>query len=213
MDNLSNLIELGEVNLEQPVRYAISDRNFASVVDLERYLEGLVHSSADIIQWRELDLPRQENREFIKTGIELSRRHSKLFLVSSDLSLALEVGANGVHLNSNQDLAEVLDTVGNSHPGFIIGKSAHSIEEAISAEAEGADYITLSPIYEPYSNESEYALLGLTALRNVAQTLSIPVFALGGVDLNRLDVVSAAGAAGIAGTRWVIDELKGSGYL
>ena len=199
--------------MEQPVRYAISDRDFASDSDMEQYLEGLFRSSADIIQWREKDFSRQENREFIRTGIELSQQHSKLFLISSDLDLALEEGANGVHLDSDQGLSEVLDAVGSSYPGFIIGKSTHSIEEAISAEAEGADYVTLSPIYEPFSKESEYALLGLTALRSVAQTLSIPVFALGGVDLKRLDVVTAAGAAGIAGTRWVIEELKDSGYI
>jgi len=180
---------------------------------MEQYLEGFFHSSADIIQWREKNFSRQENREFIKTGIELSQQHSKLFLIGSDLNLALEEGANGVHLSSDQDLAEVLDAVGSSCPGFIIGKSTHSIEEAISAEAEGADYVTLSPIYEPYSREFDYPLLGLTTLRSVAQTLSIPVFALGGVDLKRLDVISAAGAAGIAGTRWVIDELKDSGYF
>jgi len=213
LDSFSNLIELGKVKLEKPVRYAISDRSFVSGIEVGQYLEGLFHSTADIIQWREKDLTRQENREFIKAGVELSMRNSKLFLVNSDLVLALEEGAGGVHLGSEQDLAEALDAVGGKKPGFIVGKSAHSIEEAISAEAEGANYVTLSPIYEPYSREADHGLLGLTALRRVAQTLSIPVFALGGVGLSRLDVVCAAGAAGIAGISWTIEELKNSDFI
>ena len=213
MDSFSKLIELGDLNLEQPVRYAISDRHFVPGIDLEEYLQGLFHSSADIIQWREKDLPWEDNRVFIKTGIELSRNNSKLFLVKTDVELALAEGADGVHLGSEQDLASAIDAVGADHHGFIIGKSTHSIEQAISAEAEGADYVTLGPIYEPYSMESEHGLLGLTALRSAAQTLSIPVFAMGGVDLSRLEVVCAAGAAGIAGISWVIDELRDSGQI
>jgi thiamine-phosphate pyrophosphorylase len=213
LDSFLNLTEIGKVKFDQPVRYAISDRRSKPGIDVDRYLEGLFRSTADIIQWREKDLSGLDNRGYIKTGVALSRQFSKIFLVNSDLNLALEEGADGIHISSNQDLAEVLDAVGGNNPDFIIGKSTHSIEEAVSAEAEGAHYVTLSPIYEPYSKEADHGLLGLTTLRSAAQILSIPVFALGGVDLSRMDVVCAAGAAGIAGISWIIDELNHSGSI
>jgi len=180
---------------------------------LPQYLESLVRSSASIIQWREGDLGLPGIRELIREGAALARENGKLFLVNNNLELALEEGADGIHLSSDKDLAEILDRTGNRGREFVIGKSAHSIEEAVSAEAEGADYITLSPIYEPFSKETDHGLLGLNTLRNAAQTLAIPVFALGGVGLSRLEVITAAGAAGIAGTTWIHEELTETGLF
>jgi thiamine-phosphate pyrophosphorylase len=210
LDSFLKSIKLGDVELEQPLRYAISDRSFFPGIDLPSYLESLFRSSADLIQWRERDIGRVESRELVRLGVELSRQSSQVFLVNTDYELAMEEGADGVHLSSDQDLPRVFDEVGGRDSGLIFGKSAHSVEEALSAEAEGADYVTLSPIYEPYSKENDHGLLGLTTLRNVAQILTIPVFALGGVDLSRMEVITAAGAAGIAGTNWVNIEISSS---
>lgn len=210
LEDFSAEIELGKVKLKQPVRYAISDFSSFPDPDPEHYLEGLFNSSADIIQWRERELGYRRYLESVRAGVRLSKDSSCLFIVNSDVELALEAGTDGVHLRADQDLAAALDSLGGEKGGFIIGKSAHSVEAAVAAEAEGADYVTLSPVYEPYSKEAGHDLLGLTALRNAAQVLSIPVFALGGLDLSRLEVVSAAGAAGIAGITWVADEITSS---
>lgn len=208
MDSFSQSIELGRSKLLKPIKYGISDRTFFPGIELFDYLERLFGSSADIIQWRERDLGSTASRRIVRRGIEIARENSRIFIVNADYELAIEEGADGFHLTSDQDLPSVLDKIGDKRSGMVVGKSAHSLEEAIASEAEGADYITLSPIYEPYSRETDHGLLGLTMLRSVAQTLTIPVLALGGVDYSRLDVVCAAGAAGIAGTTWINREIS-----
>jgi len=208
LDNSSQSIELGRSRITKPVKYGISDRKFFPGIDPAEYLDRLFESSADFIQWREGGLGSSVNRAIVKRGVEFAREKSRLFIVNSDFDLAVEEEADGFHLKSNQDLPSVLDRIGGRRSGMIVGKSAHSQEEAITAEAEGADYITLSPIFEPYSKETDHGLLGLTKLRSVAQILTIPVFALGGVDYSRMGVVCAAGAAGIAGTTWINTEIS-----
>lgn len=207
MDSFSKVIELGEFKLNYPVRYAISDQTYFREISPRDYLDELFHSSADLVQWREPNLGGKEKRELISWGIELSEECDVPFLVSSEYEAFFEEGISGIHFGSRQNPHRNVDEFKREHPGFLIGRSAHSVEEALAAEAEGADYVTLSPIYEPFSKEAVHDLLGLTNLRNVAQTLTIPVFALGGMDLFRIEVVAATGAAGIAGTSWINREI------
>jgi thiamine-phosphate pyrophosphorylase len=82
--------------------------------------------------------------------------------------------------------------------GIVIGESAHSIEEAKQAEVDGADFITLGPVYETSSKLKYGKPLGLDILKKAKDILSIPVFAIGGITLPRVDEVLKSGAYGMA---------------
>jgi len=81
---------------------------------------------------------------------------------------------------------------------MIIGVSTHTLEEAIEAEREGADFITLGPVYKTPSKKKYGPPVGIEKLKEVAEKVSIPVFGLGGIKIERVQDVLKAGAQGVA---------------
>jgi thiamine-phosphate pyrophosphorylase len=123
-------------------------------------------------------------------------------LINGDVDAALAVDAHGVHLPQSLSVGHsVADSVAAARDKLtairMIGVSAHSPAEARAAEEAGADYITLSPIFETASKPGYGPALGTDALR-AAAAAAIPVLALGGVSPANAGACMAAGAAGIA---------------
>jgi thiamine-phosphate pyrophosphorylase len=204
---------LRERNLEPPLLYGISHRRAFPELDPLDYLELLFQTSAHILQWREKDLSAEENRPFIRRGVELSRESDKLFLVNSLVEVGLEEGTDGVHLTSDQEVIGAREARRQAAPKqFILGKSVHSLAEAVSAESEGVDYILLGPVFDPLSKQTNRRPLGGSSLRAASRMLNTPVFALGGVDDSNFEEVFESRVTGAAGISWIqheIDKLVG----
>jgi thiamine-phosphate diphosphorylase len=174
---------LGKHNLQSPILYGISNRRAFPNLEPLSYLEVLFQTRADIVQWREKDLPAEQNRIFVQRGVRLASETGKLFFVNSLLEVALEEDADGAHLTSSQDVGEarrVRDCFGAGQS--LLGKSVHTLPEAERAEVEGVDYILLGPIFDPLSKRSDRLPLGRKTLQETVETLSIPVIAIGGID-------------------------------
>ncbi|MCH8015491.1 MAG: thiamine phosphate synthase [Acidobacteria bacterium] len=200
---------LGKYNLQSPILYGISNRRDFPNLEPLSYLELLFQTPADIVQWREKDLPAELNRSFVQRGVRLASETGKLFLVNSLLEMALEEEADGAHLTSSQDVGEarrVRDRFGARQS--LLGKSVHTLSEAVMAEAEGVDYLLLGPIFDPLSKGSDGLPLGCSALQEAVQTLSIPVIAIGGIDESNFEEVFKTGAGGAAGITWVQREVE-----
>jgi len=200
---------LGKHNLQSPILCGISDRGSFPNLEPLSYLELLFQTRADIVQWREKDLPAEDNRIFIQRGVRLAQETGKLFLVNSLFEVALEEEADGAHLTSSQDLGEarrVRDRFGARQ--FLLGQSVHTLLEAERAEAERADYLLLGPIFDPLSKPSDRSPLGCSTLREAVQILSVPVIAIGGIDESNLEEVCKTGAGGAAGITWVQREVS-----
>jgi thiamine-phosphate diphosphorylase len=118
-------------------------------------------------------------------------------LVSSRVDVALATGAAGVHL-PERDLpaGEARRLLGER----LIGRSVHSLDAAVEAERQGADYVVFGPVF-PTATHPESPGAGLEALRAVAGALAIPVLAIGGIDDARARECLEAGAAGFAAIR------------
>lgn len=195
-------------SLQPPLFYGISDRGAFPNLDPFDYLELLFQTRAHILQWREKDLDIETNRQLIQRGVGLARRIGKFFLVNSFVELALQEAADGTHLTSTQSLGEALDARKRFAANeFILGKSVHSVREAAAAEKEGADYVLLGPIFEPISKEASIQPLGLVTLRETAQMLYIPVFALGGVEERTFPEIAKTSIWGAAGISWLRREV------
>jgi thiamine-phosphate pyrophosphorylase len=119
-------------------------------------------------------------------------------LVSSRCDVALACGAAGVNLPERDisvaDARTLLDD-------RVVGRSVHSIESALRAEAQDADYVIFGPVWESASHP-DLAPRGLAALEAVARSVGIPVLAIGGVNEERIELCLAAGAAGYAAIGW-----------
>ena len=148
------------------------------------------------IQLREKEMPARDLRALAHDVRALTKAFGARLLINSDVELALECQADGVHLGiSSPSVALARQRLGKD---AIIGFSAHSLDDLRSAEREGADFVTFSPVYATPSKAAYGPPQGVDKLREFCRNAAIPVFALGGIKLDRVAEVLDAGAAGVA---------------
>jgi len=171
---------------------AISDR--ASLpVPLADWLRDLGQAGIGAVQIREKDLDDRSLFGLARLARAALPPTARV-LVNGRLDVALAAGADGVHLPADGVPAAPLRA---RFGGVLIGRSTHRVEEVERARDEGADYVTFGPVYE---TPGKGAPVGVAALARAAAA-GLPVYALGGVTLERLGEVAAAGASGIAAIR------------
>ncbi len=130
---------------------------------------------------------------------ELTLKHKAVFIVNNRPDIALLSKADGVHVG--QDDLPVLEARRVLGPDKIVGVSTHSIDQAKKAIADGADYIGVGPVYATPTKAGR-APVGLDYVRQVSDLkLSIPFFAIGGIDASNLERVLEAGARRVAVVR------------
>ncbi|MCI0615757.1 thiamine phosphate synthase [bacterium] len=121
--------------------------------------------------------------------------HTK-FIVNGHLDVAIACQADGIHLQAgNISVREVR----RSFPQLLIGYSAHSREEILEAESQGADYVFVSPIFPPISKKESLPPLGVAKLKEWSSLVHIPLFALGGITAANLSEIAQAGCHCVAG--------------
>lgn len=162
------------------------------------------------VQIREKDLPGRPLAALVREAVASAAPTSARIIVNDRLDVALACGAHGVHLGG--DSLPVRDVVswtaenlprlrGPSPTEFLIGRSCHSLEEALAAERDGAAYVFFGPVFATPSKLRFGPPQGLDRLREVCRALRIPVLAIGGITLENLASCLQAGAAGCAAIR------------
>jgi thiamine-phosphate pyrophosphorylase len=177
----------------------ITDRLGLAPEPLLHRVQAAAGAGVDLIQVREKDLPTRALAELAEAAVRLCRGTGARVVINDRLDIALSVTADGVHLGRQSLPAEIVRREAGRN--FLIGVSCHSLDEALEAEAAGSDYIVLGPIFETPSKLRYGPPLGLAKLSEAAKRVAIPVFALGGITVERSAACLAAGAKGIAGIR------------
>jgi thiamine-phosphate pyrophosphorylase len=149
---------------------------------------------ATILQLRAPDL---NARELEREALELVAGSPVAVLVNSRCDVALATQAAGVNLPERDILVTDARVILGQR---LIGRSVHSLEAALIAEGDGADFVIFGPVW-PSSSHRESEPTGVEALSRVAQALRIPVLAIGGLTEERIVECHAAGAAGFAAIR------------
>jgi thiamine-phosphate pyrophosphorylase len=176
--------------------YLITDRSQTAGRALPAVVADALRGGLRAVQLREKDLNASELYELAGELREITRNHDARLLINDRVDVALAVGADGVHLGkAGLPVAVARRILG---PGMLIGYSAHSQAEALQAQQDGADFVTLGPVYQTPSKAVYGDPLGLTAVAQAARSLSIPVFALGGVTAGSVDEILGAGIHGVA---------------
>ena len=163
-------------------------------------LLSALRGGARLIHLREKDLAPREVLSLLFKAQKLAEVYGAKLLVNSRGDLARAAHLDGVHLPEN-DLSprDVRSTLGQH---ALCGVSTHSLETAQRAANEGADYIVFGPVF-PTQSHPETAARGLDELRAIVNAVSIPVFAIGGVDATNAAQCRQTGAHGIAVIRAV----------
>lgn len=174
---------------------AITNRFLCKNRPLIQAVREALDGGVDALMLREPGL--DDNLLYIvgKEFSELASNRGIPLLMAGRVDLALALGIDGVHLERGSLPSPVARQVLGRER--IIGFSAHSLEEALEAEREGVDYITLSPIF-PTRSKPLARPLGLDYLGEVVKSVSLPVLALGGIDDTKVDGVLSRGAFGVA---------------
>jgi len=160
--------------------------------------------AVDFVQVRESHLSAQNVLQLTTDLVAVARGTDIGILVNDRPDIAYAAGASGVHLKSTSiPVDSIRSAFGES---FVIGASAHSLEDASTAAKCGADFAVLAPIFEtPGKGEP----LGPDYLRSVCEVLAhFPVIALGGIDQTNAGTAIAAGAAGVAGIKAFNDPVN-----
>lgn len=182
-----------------PVICLVTDRrrlSGGSEAALLEQVAAAARAGVHLIQIRERDLDARALTRIVAAAVDAVRGTSARVLVNDRTDVALAAGAHGVHLRGDSaPAARVREIV---PPGFLIGRSVHSVDEARQAAgAGGLDFLMFGTVFETVSKEGVKPA-GASALAEVVAATPIPVLAVGGITVERLTAVAKAGAAGFA---------------
>jgi len=138
----------------------------------------------DIIQLRDKTDPKKKIYKLAVAIKKILDKSDILFIINDYIDIAESIGADGLHIGQNDlPLPLVKRLLGKDK---IVGVSCHSLEEAKEAEKEEADYISIGPVFfSPL--KPDYKAIGINTLKLLKDRVSIPYFAIGGIDLSNMD--------------------------
>lgn len=177
-----------------PLLCLVTDRRQVPEGMLADRVAKAVAGGVGMVQLREKDLPEASLLKLAKE-IRASCEGRTLLVVNSNVKVAIEAHANGIHLPENGvAIAKVRRLVG---PGLLIGRSVHGVEAATRAEQEGADYLFVGTMFETASKAGKEPE-GPSLLKKVAGAVRIPLLGIGGITARNVDEVMRADADGAA---------------
>ena len=172
--------------------YAVTDRGRLVGRTLPQAVEAVIRGGATLVQLREKGLDYPAFRAEALEVLAVCRRHGVPLLINDNVELALEIGADGVHVG--QDDLEAGQARARLGPDKLIGVSAHTVEEALRARAPGADYLGAGAVF-PTGTKGDAGALPLERLRAICAAVDIPVVAIGGIGPDNIERLTGTGIA------------------
>ena len=176
--------------------YAITDRRaLPAGVTLAQAVEAALVGGVTCLQLREKEASAGEILTLARTLLPLCRARRVPLLINDRVDIALAAGADGVHLGQEDlPLPEARALLG---PDRILGATAHTVDEALRAQAEGADYLGVGAMF-PTGTKTDTVPTSADTLKAICAAVSIPVVAIGGVTAQNLPTLAGTGIAGAA---------------
>ena len=175
--------------------YAVTDRHWLNGRTLVDVVKESLDGGVTMIQLREKSLDEGKFLEEAKELQALCRERHVPFIVNDNVDIAKAMDADGVHVG--QDDMAALDARAKLGPDKLIGVSAHTVEEALLAEKQGADYLGVGAVF-PTSSKSDVGEMSYETLKAICKAVSIPVVAIGGICLDNIGRLAGSHAAGAA---------------
>lgn len=181
---------------EQMRLYAVTDRTWAADEDaLMAQIEAAVDGGASIVQLREKHLGEAAFLAEAERFVALCRRKGAVSIINDNVEIAAKTGAGGVHIG--QEDLEAGAARGLLGPDQIIGVSAHSVEEALRAQAAGADYLGVGAVFAT-GTKADARPISRETVRAITAAVDIPVVAIGGITRENISALRGCGLDGVA---------------
>ncbi len=187
--------------------YAITERAWLKGKTVTEAVEEAIQGGATFIQLREKNLSYEE---FLKTAIDVKAVTDKYnipFIINDNVDIAVKVGADGAHIGqSDEEIKTAREKLGADK---IIGLSAGTVEEAVKAEQSGADYIGVGAVFNT-STKLDANSVSLETLKEICNTVNIPVVAIGGISKDNALQLAGTGIEGICAVSAIFaqDDIK-----
>jgi len=173
--------------------YVITENSISKGRSNEEVVREAIAGGAEIIQLREKEWSKDKLKEEAIKLLKICKENNVLFIVNDYVDVALEIEANGVHLGqSDIPISEARKICGDE---LIIGLSTHSVEQAVNANKEDVDYVTIGPIYK--TRAKDYTV-GTKIIKELINKINKPLIAIGGINKNNIDEVLSQGIKSIA---------------
>ena len=186
--------------------YAVTDRHWLNGRSLRQVVEESLDGGVTMVQLREKQLEEGTFLEEAKELQALCRQRRIPFLVNDNVDIALAMNADGVHVGQSD--MEALDVRKKLGPGKIIGVSAQTVEQALLAQAHGADYLGVGAVF-PTGSKDDAVEVPFETLKAICQVVRIPVVAIGGISKANVEQLRGSGICGVA----VISAIYGAGDI
>ncbi len=175
--------------------YAVTDRAWVGTLGLYQQVELALKNGATCVQLREKELDEDAFLAEATALAKLCKEYSVPFIVNDNVEIAIKSGADGIHVGQEDMLAaDVRARVGD---GMIVGVSAHTVEEALEAVKNGADYLGLGAVFST-STKSDVDLMPFETLRAICSAVDVPTVAIGGISGENILRLSGSGVDGVA---------------
>lgn len=175
--------------------YAVTDRSWSHEAGLCRQVEAALQNGVTCLQLREKNLNEEE---FLKEALEigrLCRQYGVPFIINDNVEIAIKCQADGIHIGQeDMDLKQVRNLVGEH---MVVGVSAHTVEEARTAQENGADYLGLGSVFST-STKKDVQEMSAHTLRAICQSVTIPTVAIGGISEKNIHLLKGSQVDGIA---------------
>ena len=195
---MAGLIEMTPdtpLNLSECRLYGIIDIGYVEKSDATCIAEAMIKGGVDLIQLRGKEKSIKELVELAAELHELTARLFKPLIMNDHAEIARRVPVEGVHVGQDDDSIEVARR--KAGRDILVGKSTHSLEQALAAQREGADYIGFGPIFAT-PTKPDYQPIGLKEIEGVHCDVVLPIFCIGGIKIDNLKQVITAGARRVA---------------
>ena len=175
--------------------YAVTDRAWVGRQTLPEQVEAALKGGATCVQLREKELDGAAFLEEAKVLAALCRRYGVPLIINDNVEVALASGADGVHVGQEDLTVEQVRRMAGDR--LIVGVSAHSVEQALAAQAGGADYLGVGAVFAT-ATKSDAHVLPRETLAEICRAVDIPVVAIGGIGEDNLLQLAGTGVDGAA---------------
>lgn len=175
--------------------YAVTDRAWTEGTTLYAQVEEALKGGVTCVQLREKDISEEDFLNEAKEIASLCRKYGVPFIVNDNVGIALACGADGVHVGQeDMKAADVRRQVGED---MLIGVSAHTVEEALDAIENGADYLGLGAVFST-STKTDVDVMTRETLEAICRISSVPTVAIGGISEDNIMSLAGSGIDGVA---------------